>query len=552
VGFVFLVGSLIAHQAIAATKTASVTANCKSVSMDRFSRFQAGFGTIHNYVTTYDGSSAFPRAQSISGGFVLFSGELRPRAGSPGVYEADYVSADSSGNILDWGTFTANFPTTDADGNGMPDVFQKDRPGNSSFTGTSTSQVTPVSTSAFNGNFSRSQGSSTGSYTVGDGTSIFYNGTLYLIHVSGTATYSRDGSPQMTMNLTFTDHQGVTTVATGSTSFVVNNANQLAFPQFNVVSSQNTTHTIQPMTLNRSGNRYFGPMTLADGELDTTWSDYTSWVMEITDTNDEDSDGIPDLTDAPAVIPPTITTQPQRQTINPGENVTFTTTVTGTAPFSYQWRKNGAEIPGATGSTYSLNSAQPGDSGAYSVRVSNSAGAVTSGNATLTVRQPPVISIQPRSETVLAGVGTTLEVTAKGSSPLFYQWRKNGVDIVGATGTSYAIGSATREDFAKYTVRITNAAGSTTSNEALVRVLIRQNLEKPIRLTNGRIRLRFRDPNGATPEVDQISGFEVWGSADLTNWFRLTGGLEIGNGAIEFEDTTANGVLRRYYRITEQ
>lgn len=80
---------------------------------------------------------------------------------------------------------------------------------------------------------------------------------------------------------------------------------------------------------------------------------------------------------------PTITTQPQSQTVSVGGNATFTVVATGAS--GYQWRKNGTNISGATGSSYPVTNAQTSDGGSYSVLVSGTGGSVTSANANLTV-----------------------------------------------------------------------------------------------------------------------------------------------------------------------
>jgi hypothetical protein len=82
---------------------------------------------------------------------------------------------------------------------------------------------------------------------------------------------------------------------------------------------------------------------------------------------------------------PTITTQPQSQTVFPGGSPTFSVAATGTSPLSYQWRFNGAIIAGASGSNYTKTNAQAADAGNYSVVVSNFFGTATSMNAVLTV-----------------------------------------------------------------------------------------------------------------------------------------------------------------------
>ena len=82
-------------------------------------------------------------------------------------------------------------------------------------------------------------------------------------------------------------------------------------------------------------------------------------------------------------VAPAITAQPQNQFINPGSNATFNVVATGTAPLVYQWSFNGGNISAATNTSYTRTNAQPVDAGNYTVRVTNSAGSVTSGVATL-------------------------------------------------------------------------------------------------------------------------------------------------------------------------
>jgi alpha-tubulin suppressor-like RCC1 family protein len=88
----------------------------------------------------------------------------------------------------------------------------------------------------------------------------------------------------------------------------------------------------------------------------------------------------------PAVMHPTITVQPQSQTTWAGGAAVFSVAAIGPGPLSYQWRRNGAIIPGATSSTYTLNGAQPSDSGAkFSVTVGAGLEGVISNGAVLTV-----------------------------------------------------------------------------------------------------------------------------------------------------------------------
>ncbi|MCW5550791.1 MAG: immunoglobulin domain-containing protein [Verrucomicrobiae bacterium] len=87
--------------------------------------------------------------------------------------------------------------------------------------------------------------------------------------------------------------------------------------------------------------------------------------------------------------PPSIVFHPMDQVTTVDGEVTFNVTASGTLPLSYQWRRNGTDLEGATGSSLTLINVQLANAGSYSVAVSNIAGTATSSNATLTVNLPP-------------------------------------------------------------------------------------------------------------------------------------------------------------------
>ncbi|MDB6024522.1 MAG: hypothetical protein JWM68_745, partial [Verrucomicrobiales bacterium] len=171
-------------------------------------------------------------------------------------------------------------------------------------------------------------------------------------------------------------------------------------------------------------------------------------------------------------VPPSITTQPASQTVNQGANATFTVVATGSPTLTYQWRFNAVNISGATVSSYTRASAQSANAGNYSVVVANSAGNVTSANAALTVNIPPAITTQPVSQTVAQGAGVTFSVTATGTATLSYQWKFNGVNITGATTSSYTKSNAQATNQGNYSVAISNVAGSVTSGNAALTVKV--------------------------------------------------------------------------------
>jgi hypothetical protein len=175
----------------------------------------------------------------------------------------------------------------------------------------------------------------------------------------------------------------------------------------------------------------------------------------------------------PAV--PGFAIQPASQTVLVGHTANFSVTVTGTAPFAYQWQKNSANISGATSSSYTTPATVSGDNGAaFRVLVSNSAGSATSTAATLTVDPAPVapsITTQPSNQTVTAGQAATFSVVAAGTAPLTYQWQKNNANISSATSASYTTPATVSGDTgATFRVMITNSVTTITSNSATLTV----------------------------------------------------------------------------------
>jgi hypothetical protein len=174
-------------------------------------------------------------------------------------------------------------------------------------------------------------------------------------------------------------------------------------------------------------------------------------------------------------VPLSITQQPRDTTVEEGDQVAFSVSATGTGPVSYQWRDTGGDIPGATSSTYSISSASIAlDGNQYYCRLSNPAGSLLSDTAVLTVNAiPPVISRHPADTSVAEGNMVSMEVTASGTEPLAYQWRRNGVDIAGQTANllSYGPVSYANDTNARFDCVISNQAGTVTSSQAVLTVI---------------------------------------------------------------------------------
>lgn len=166
--------------------------------------------------------------------------------------------------------------------------------------------------------------------------------------------------------------------------------------------------------------------------------------------------------------PIVINTQPSSQTVCSGANVTFTVTASGTVS-TYQWRKAGVNIPGAVSASYTITGVVTGDAGNYDVVLTGPCGTVASNTVTLTVNAVTAITQQPVSRSVCVGTAVTFSVTATGAG-LTYQWRKNSVNIGGATNSSYIISNVVAGDAGNYDVVVTGTCGTVTSATASLTV----------------------------------------------------------------------------------
>lgn len=171
-----------------------------------------------------------------------------------------------------------------------------------------------------------------------------------------------------------------------------------------------------------------------------------------------------------------ITTQPAGQTVCPGSAVSFSVTATGAGNLSYQWRKNGVNIAGATTSTFNIPAATGGDAGSYSVAVTGACDSVTSNVATLTVNTPPVVTTNPANQSVAPGAAATFTAAASGSPSPTVQWQVstdglNFNNLSGATSANLTLNNVTlSQNGNRYRAVFSNSCGSATSTAATLSV----------------------------------------------------------------------------------
>ncbi len=179
-------------------------------------------------------------------------------------------------------------------------------------------------------------------------------------------------------------------------------------------------------------------------------------------------------------IAPTIERNPANVTIVATREATFEIAASGPGALSYQWRFNGAAIPGANSATLTLTDLQPNQAGLYTAVVYNDAGAVESAPATLTVLIPARILQQPADALVRIKpdpqaapvTNATFVIAAASTSPISYQWLYNGSAVPGATDPVLTITNVQRANEGLYSVAITDAAGTIFSQAANLYPLI--------------------------------------------------------------------------------
>jgi hypothetical protein len=170
---------------------------------------------------------------------------------------------------------------------------------------------------------------------------------------------------------------------------------------------------------------------------------------------------------------PVITQQPQSQTVCAGDEVTFTVAASSASEISYQWRLNGGDLEGETGSTLSLFTVTPDLAGVYQVVVGNSQGSVTSSVAALTINTEPSITVEPVSVTVIPGTTAEFNVIASGGNNLSYQWLRDGTPVSGGTTATLLVPNVSAANAGTYTVQISNSCGVAIGGPATLTVVNR-------------------------------------------------------------------------------
>jgi pectate lyase len=179
-------------------------------------------------------------------------------------------------------------------------------------------------------------------------------------------------------------------------------------------------------------------------------------------------------------VAPTILSQPQSVTVLPGANASFSVSADGSQPLSYQWYFNtNTLISGADGPTLTVDNVQATNVGFYSVVVENLAGSTNSVFAQLTENTNPVapaIVSQPTSVITVAGGTASFSASVSGTTPIYYQWLKNGAALGGATASTLVLTNVQNTDAGSYALYASNGVGAVMSSNAMLTVTVASTL----------------------------------------------------------------------------
>ena len=241
-------------------------------------------------------------------------------------------------------------------------------------------------------------------------------------------------------------------------------------------------------------------------------------------------------------VPFAIVEEPQNQALAAGSTALFNVRVSGSGPFTYQWRVNDADLPGATEPTMAVANVQIANEGSYTVVVGSDAEQLVSRVAILSVSSLPVISVQPQGGVFFAGQDVTFSVTAAGSGVLEYQWLLDGEPLAGATTADLALSNVGLQAAGTYSVIVSNNTGSAGSELAILTV---RDIVSQVTKAAG----TDAPPSEFSFRVSVPAGNQarVQVSTDMANWSDLTPAPV--TGIVDITDPDSVSLALRFYRV---
>jgi hypothetical protein len=218
-------------------------------------------------------------------------------------------------------------------------------------------------------------------------------------------------------------------------------------------------------------------------------------------------------------------------TIYAGSPVTLSVNVTGTGPFTYQWRTDGGNmgaaltnIAGATGASLAVDTTGlDGMVVTYDVIVTSADGSTTSEQSPLTIlgASAPIVKTEtaPTSATLFAGENATFTASFEGTLPITYQWQidrgTGAVDVPGQTNATLSLTNVQVSDSGSYSLLASNIYSPLSSTPALLTVL-----PKPV--SPFTVNFQWHSTEGSN-DVGNYTGPGVTGYGTGTYWNQVNG-----------------------------
>ena len=164
---------------------------------------------------------------------------------------------------------------------------------------------------------------------------------------------------------------------------------------------------------------------------------------------------------------------------------------------------------------------------------------------------PPSIAQQPANQSVSMGATVIFPSGANGSTPLGYQWLRNGTNLPGATSPSLILTNVSRVDSAVYALSVSNALGVAVSSNATLTVRVPQILSQPVLQPDGSFHLTSAYADGVPLQPSDLANLVVQATTNLTDWVTLTNALTLTNGVLQLVDPGSLTFPCRFYQILE-
>ncbi len=236
-----------------------------------------------------------------------------------------------------------------------------------------------------------------------------------------------------------------------------------------------------------AGYDEIGSVTVPSGfTASVTWSNLVpqtqyQWYVTVNDGTSTTTGPTWTFTTSGGQSAPVVTTQPVNQTVNAGQQVTFTAAASGSPTPTTKWQvstDSGStwnDISGATTTSYSFTTTSADNGKQFRAVFTNSLGSASSNAATLTVNTPPAVTTQPVPLTVNAGQTAVFTAAASGSPAPTVQWQAstNGTtwtNITGATTPTYSFTAVSADNGKQFKAVFSNIAGTATTNVATLTV----------------------------------------------------------------------------------